>query len=117
MFANATAGNLLKKAPALANIQGGIVFSHPNVTVEIDRSAPFRYGTIEQWVAIYQAAPRLRDMSPGRALHLLEILLKRHQSLYPGVPLHSMKEAIADVIAEVEVGIQAWIEETPSGTT
>lgn len=106
----ASTGDLLKKRPILANIQGGIVFSNPNVGIQIDHSAPFRYGTIEQWVAAYQAAPRLRDMTPGRTLQLLEILLKRHQSFYPDVELHSMKEAVARVIAEVEAGIQGWID-------
>jgi hypothetical protein len=106
----ASTGDLLKKRPVLANIQGGIVFSNPNVGIEIDHSAPFRYGTIEQWVAAYQAAPRLRDMTPGRTLQLLEILLKRQQSFFPDVELHSMKEAVARVIAEVEAGIQGWID-------
>ena len=49
-------------------------------------------------------------MTPGRTLLLLETLLKRHQSFYPDAPLHSMKDAITNVIAEVERGIQAWIE-------
>jgi nuclease-like protein len=105
-----SAGNLLKKLPVLGNIQGGLVFSNVHAHVEIDRSAPFRYGTVEQWVATYQAAPRLKDMTPGRTLLLAEILLKRHQSFYPEAELRSMKDAIAKVIAEVEVGIQAWIE-------
>jgi hypothetical protein len=104
------AGNLLKKLPVLGNIQGGIVFSNVHARIEIDRSAPFRYGTIEQWVAAYQSAPRLRDMSPGRALHLVEILLKRHQSLFPQVVLHSTRDVITKVLAEVEVGIQEWID-------
>jgi hypothetical protein len=104
------AGNLLKKLPAVANIQGGIVFSNVHARIEIDRTAPFRYGTVEQWVAGYQSAPRLRDMSPDRALQLIEILLKRHQSLYPNVELHSTKDVIARVLAEVEVGIQEWVD-------
>jgi hypothetical protein len=106
----ASAGELLKKLPVLGNIQGGIVFSNPHANIDIDRSAPFRYGTIEQWVALYQAAPRLKDMSPGRTLQLLELLLKRHQTFYPDVELHSMKDAVATVIAEVEQGIQVWID-------
>jgi Nuclease-related domain len=106
----ASAGELLKKLPVLGNIQGGLVFSNPHANLEIDRSAPFRYGTIEQWITLYQAAPRLRDMSPGRTLQLLELLLKRHQAFYPNAELHSMKDAVATVIAEVEQGIQAWID-------
>jgi hypothetical protein len=104
------AGKLLKKAPVTGRIQGGVVFTHPNARLEVDSSAPFRYGTIEEWVASYQAAPRLREMKPGRTLLLLEILLRRHQSFYPDVPRRSMKDAILNVIAEVERGIQAWIE-------
>jgi len=106
----ASAGNLLKKAPVIGNIHGGIVFSNPNARLEIAPSAPFRYGTVEQWVATYQAAPRLKGMTSGRTLQLLETLLKRHQSFYPDAPLHSMKDAIGNVIAEVEQGIQAWID-------
>jgi hypothetical protein len=106
----ASAGNLLKKVPVMGNIQGGIVFSNSNARIEIDRSAPFRYGTIEQWIATYQAAPRLKDMTSGRTLQLLQTLLKRHQSFYPDTPLHSMKDAITNVIADVERGIQAWVD-------
>lgn len=104
------ADDLLKRTPVLGNIQGGITFSNPAAIVEIDRLAPFRYGTVEQWVAIYDAAPRLRDMTSGRTLQLLEVLLKAHQSFYPDAPRHSMKDAIAKVIAEVEQGIQEWME-------
>jgi hypothetical protein len=104
------ASKLLKKQPVLAHIQGGIVFSNLHARVEIDRSAPFRYGTVEQWIVTYQSAPRLKDMTAGRALQVLEILLKRHQSFYPDAPLHSMKSAIPNVIARVERGIQAWID-------
>jgi hypothetical protein len=107
---SATGSDLLKKVPVMGNIQGGIVFSNPNASIDIDRSAPFRYGTIEQWVATYQAATRLKDMTPERALQLLEILLRRHQSFYPDVELHSMKSAITNVIAVVEEGIQQWID-------
>jgi hypothetical protein len=65
---------------------------------------------VEQWVATYQAAPRLKDMTLGRALLLLEVLLKRHQSFSPDVPRRSMKEGVAEVIAEVEEGIREWID-------
>src|SRR5690349_14624483 len=105
-----SADDLLKKVPVMGNVQGGIVFSNVHAQIQIDRSAPFRYGTVEQWVAVYQAAPRLKDMSPGRTLQLLEILLKRHQAFYPEVELHSMKDAVTKVIAEVEEGVQGWIE-------
>jgi hypothetical protein len=104
------AADLLKRSPVIGNIQGGIVFSNLNAVLEIERTAPFRYGTVEQWVAIYQAAPRLKDMTAGRTLQLLEGLLKKHQSFYPDAQLHSMRDAIANVIAEVEQGIQGWME-------
>lgn len=109
-FLRSNAASLLKKLPAMGNIQGGIVFSNPRARIEIDRSAPFRYGTVEQWIGVYQSAPRLKDMTSGRTLQLLETLLKRHQSFYPDTPRRSMKEAIPKVLADVERGIQGWIE-------
>lgn len=109
-YLKASAANLLKRAPVMGTMQGGLAFTNPHARVEIDRSAPFRYGTIEQWVAAYGAAPRLKDMTAGRTLQLLETLLKRHQSFYPDAPRRSMKDAIPRVIAEVERGIQEWID-------
>jgi hypothetical protein len=106
----AGAGNLLAKRPILGTIRGGIVFSNENAIVEIHGNPPFAYGTIEQWVETYQAAPRLREMSPGRVLQLLEVLLKRHQSFYPDAGLHSMKDSVQDVIEYAEQGLRAWIE-------
>jgi len=103
-------GDLLAKRPVLGMIKGGIVFSHENAMIEIERTAPFAYGTVEQWIAAYRAAPRLKEMTPGRVLQLLEVLLKRHQSFHPDAQLHSMKSAIPTVVAEVERGIQAWID-------
>jgi hypothetical protein len=106
----ASAGNLLEKRPSLGKIKGGIVFSNQHAIVEIQKSAPFAYGTVEQWIATYQAAPRLKEMTPGRVLQLLEILLKRHQSFYPDAQLYSMKDSVPDVIEYVEAGIRAWME-------
>jgi hypothetical protein len=49
-------------------------------------------------------------MMPGRALQLVEALLKRHQSFYPNAELRSMKSALRDLITGVEEGIQVWID-------
>jgi hypothetical protein len=106
----ASAANLLEKRPSLGKIKGGIVFSNPHAIIEIQKSAPFAYGTVEQWIATYQAAPRLKEMTPGRVLQVLEILLKRHQSFYPNAELYSMKDSVPDVIEQVEGGIRAWME-------
>jgi hypothetical protein len=44
------------------------------------------------------------------ALQFHKLLLKRHQAFYANAELHSMKDAVATVIAEVEQAIQAWID-------
>lgn len=106
----AATGDLLTKRPTLANIKGGLVFSNPNALLDIPKNAPFGYGTVEQWVETYQAAARLKEMTPGRVLQLVEVLLKRHQSFYPNVELHSMKDAVQTVIEYVEGGLREWME-------
>jgi hypothetical protein len=103
-------GDLLTKRPILGNIKGGIVFSNDNAIVEIQRTAPFAYGTIDQWIATYRAAPRLKEMTRGRTLQLLEVLLKRHQSFHSNALLHSMKDSVQSVIEYAEEGIRAWME-------
>ena len=112
MLANlrAATGDLLTRRPVLGNIKGGIVFSNENAIVKIQKTAPFAYGTVEQWVTAYRAAPRLKEMTRGRVLRLLEVLLKRHQSFHPDAELHSMKDSVTNVIEYAEEGIRAWIE-------
>jgi hypothetical protein len=106
----AATGDLLTRRPALANIPGGIAFTNEHALVEIGRTAPFGYGSIEQWISAYRAAPRLKQMTQGRVLQLLEVLLKRHQSFYPNVEVHSMKDGVSRVIEYAEEGIRAWME-------
>ena len=106
----AATGDLLVRRPALGNIRGGIVFSNEHAGVEIQRNAPFAYGSVDQWVATYKSAPRLKEMTPGRTLRLLEVLLKRHQSFYPNAEVHSMKDSVQSVIEYAEEGIREWMD-------
>ena len=106
----AATGDLLTRRPALGNIRGGIVFSNEHAIVDIQRTAPFGYGTIEQWITSYRSAPRLKEMTQGRVLRLLDVLLKRHQSFYPNAEVHSMKDSVRRVVEYAEEGIRAWME-------
>lgn len=100
----------LAKHPRVADVQGGIVFSHENVNVTIQPNAPFAWGNIPAWVQTYQDAPRLSEMTPEAIFWLAETLLKRHQQLHPGSPVHSMTAHAAKVFRDAEMKIQTWIQ-------
>ena len=99
----------LAKHPRVAEVQGGIVFSNENVTVNIQPNAPFAWGNIAAWVENYHNAPRLSEMTPEVIYWLTETVLKRHQELNPEHKVHSMTAHAAKVIRDVETKIQTWI--------
>ncbi len=101
--------DLLRKAPHVAEIKGGLVFSNVNAETNISASAPFAWDTIPGWIQRYQKAPRLKEMTPEVTLWLTEVLLKRHQSLHPEHKVYSMTAHAAKVTREMETKIQSWI--------
>jgi hypothetical protein len=109
--------NLKTRAPALAakypnaiKINGGIVFAHPEVTFDIDKSPPFLYGNPGGMVTKYQSAPNLPEMTPEMILYLTEILLAKHQALNPGRPVNSMNVYAETVIRRAEQKLENWVK-------
>jgi hypothetical protein len=107
---NSNGRDLLAKAPILAKVKGGIVFSNQNAKFNIQKPAPLSWGTIGYWIKVYQAAPRLEEMTPEVVLQLTEILLKRHQDLTLDATVYSMDAHVAKVLKKAERGIQDWID-------
>ena len=107
---NARGQELIKQAPVVTDIKGGIVFSNKNAELNIEGPTPFRWGRTEDWISIYEEAPVLKGMTPEVILRLTEILLRRHQELNPNMELSSMKDHLLKVLDKVERGIQEWID-------
>ena len=99
----------LARYPHVADVRGGIVFSHENVSVTVQPNTPFAWGNIPAWVESYRNAPRLPEMTPEVIYWLTETLLKRHQQLHPDHPVHSMTAHAARVIRDAELKIQTWL--------
>jgi hypothetical protein len=102
--------DLSAKAPRVADIKGGLVFSNANAALNIQEPAPFDWGTIPAWMQKYREAPRLREMTPRVILQLVELLTKRHQELNPNSRVYSMETHVTKVLKDVEGKIQAWID-------
>lgn len=94
----------------IADLKGGIVFAHPDAKHRIQGPAPFRYGTLPEWIKTYVEAPVLRGMTSEAILQFTETLLRKHQQLNPGMDLFSMHYYRSDVISNAEREIRKWIQ-------
>jgi len=107
---NAALGELISKYPNIGRISGGVVFSHPKATFDIQRPASFAWGNIQDWVLAYQKAPLVKEMTPTVILKLTEVFLKPHQVLNPAQRVLSMKNYATQIIQAQERVIQKWID-------
>ncbi len=105
----ANAQALLAKTPNAGKINGGIVFAHPRVVLNIQKSPPFVYGNLGGWMTKYRSAPNLPGMTPEVILGLAEILLAKHQSLNPTLRVTSMRAYAEAVIREAEQKLENWV--------
>lgn len=109
-YLNSQAKGLLDSAPVLGRIKGGIVFTHPKATYNIQRPASFNWGTVLHWLKFYRSLPIYRVVTPDLTLQLTEALLERHQSFNPGRQLYSMDAYVRNVLQGVEGRLEGWIE-------
>lgn len=78
---------LARTANLGALIHGGLVFTHPDVQVQVDSSSKVQAGTPPQWVHRIQGAPPLTQFSTEVQLLVLDILLDYALSLYVTRPV------------------------------
>ncbi len=100
--------NLVRQLPALGEIQGGIVFTHPQASYQIEKSPPFAWGLIPGWVQMVLNAPPVPGMDLRVQLQLLDLLLLRHQEVNPGRQVVSMAAQADRVIGEAKSRIETW---------
>jgi hypothetical protein len=101
--------DLLDKVHTLSKIRGGIVFAHHEARFNIQKPAPFQWGTIGGWLKYYKAASVFADMTPEVILQVAEILLQRHQSLNPNARTYSMNTHLVKILKKQEERLQEWI--------
>jgi hypothetical protein len=78
---------LARNANFGALIRGGLVFTHPNVQIDIDSSSQAQYGMPPQWLERIAATGKIAQFSTEVQLLVLDALLDYALSLYITRPL------------------------------
>lgn len=79
-------------------IRGGLVFTHPDVQLEIDSSSKAQYGTPPQWLQRIRSTARVAQFSTEVQLLVLDVLLDYAFSLYVTRPLVKSAAELAKLL-------------------
>jgi len=101
---------LVARLPALAQIKGGLVFSHPEAIYDIARDCPCAWGTIAGWTRELSRTPTVPGVSEGVALQILDALLSRHRQVSEDEMTISMDTYAAQLVQKAEAHLVEWIQ-------
>ena len=103
------AARLIQRYANLNKVHGGVVFSHPEAVFHISPEAPFAWGNIGFWTDRIRAAATQMEMDERTTLHVMEILLARHQQLQETCQVRSMLAYAEKLIQEAEFQLAEWV--------
>jgi len=101
-------GRLLARIPSLAQIRGGVAFTHDGASYEIAADCPFAWGTVGPWQQQLAKAPRLAGLRERDILEVLDALLDRHSEFGEQSEVLSMDVYARDLVRGVEARLAAW---------
>ncbi len=102
---------LIARLPALVQIKGGLVFTHPKAAYDIARDCPCAWGGIDHWARQLASAPAITGMNEQVILHILDVLLTRHRQVSGDGMTVSMDTYAAQLIQKAEAGLVDWMQD------
>lgn len=99
---------LLARIPSLAQIRGGLAFTHDEASYEIAADCPFAWGRIGLWQQQLAKAPRLDGLRERDVLQALDALLARHSEFGEQSEVLSMEAYAEDLVRGAEARLAAW---------
>ncbi|MCB9134508.1 MAG: NERD domain-containing protein [Anaerolineales bacterium] len=99
---------VLRRYPPFRQVRGGLVFNYPELTINIPKGAPFRWGTEADWFKILERAQNYASITPRSMYMVADALLERHQMLNQHIPRHSMKRYAQTLVQGVEHKLNEW---------
>jgi hypothetical protein len=104
---NRQAPGLVKRYPGLSQIQGGVVFAHPESEMFIPPGAGFSWGNLPFWLQKFQEAPPEPLFADERlVLTVVEVLLRRHQQVLGQPANRSMLRVAQELVAQTDSRLQ-----------
>jgi len=102
---------LVARLPALIQIKGGLVFTHPKATYDIAHDCPCAWGTIDFWTRRLASAPTIPGMNEYVVLYILDVLLARHWQVSGDGMTTSMKTYAAQLAQKAEAHLVEWMQD------
>lgn len=91
-------------------IRGGLVFTHNNVSLEIDSSCQVEYGNISYWVKKISAGQAVPNLTTGTLLSIVDALLVFANEISAETSDRSAKQLAMDVYQKAERDIPAFVK-------
>jgi len=104
------APRLVAVLPVVAEIKGGLVFTHPKAAYDIARGCPCAWGDIAGWTRCLKSAPVLPDLHERLILRILDVLLARHRKVSGSGVAISMDTYATELVQETEARLLEWCE-------
>lgn len=102
------AGQLAGRFQNRLAVQGGIVFTHDDASLDIDTGFPVQWGRTGEWLAEIARTPEMEDWSEFTTMTILDVLLHRHHQITGDSP-YSMRDHAEFLVQRAEDRIRNWI--------
>ena len=93
---------LFASVPALGQVRGGLAFTHPDATYDIDPACPVTCGSITYWTRKLASAPAVPGLDEPAMLRVLDCLLTRHRDVSHTPATRSLDGHAVQVIRQAE---------------
>ena len=104
------APDLVKRCPAIKQIKGGVVFTHPKTIYDVLPTCSARWGVIDSWDQEILSAPIIPGLDDRSVFCLLDALLARHHEINSAVATISMSTYATKIARHAEVRLSGWMK-------
>lgn len=101
--------DLIEQEPQIAQVRGGIAFTHPKGRYDIPPGCPFNWGIIPFWLEKIESVPDIPGIDERGVITILDILLSQHNLHMKATNTRSMVDYANQISAEAEESMRIWI--------
>ena len=102
--------DLVKRCPAIEQIKGGVVFTHPKTIYDVPPTCSSRWGVMDSWDQEIISAPIIHGLDDRSVFSLLDVLLERHHEINSDVATISMSAFATRIVRQAEKRLSGWMK-------
>jgi hypothetical protein len=102
--------DVVRRCPAIEQIKGGVVFTHPKTIYDVPPICSSRWGVIDSWDEEIMSAPIIPGLDDRSVFCLLDALLERHHEINSDVATISMSTYATKIARQAEKRLSGWMK-------